>query len=46
MADRRCGDIATCYAKVDTAAKELGWKARRGLEDMCQTTWNFILKES
>jgi len=38
---RRPGDIASCYAKVDHAAKALGWKARRGLADMCQSNWHF-----
>lgn len=38
---RRAGDIATCYAKADKAAKQLGWRANRTLEDMCASTWHF-----
>ncbi|MGD2117620.1 MAG: UDP-glucose 4-epimerase GalE [Chromatiales bacterium] len=38
---RRAGDIAACYADPSLAAKELGWSARLGLEDMCQDTWRW-----
>jgi len=41
---RRPGDIATCYANTEKAFKELGWKAEKGIEDMCRDTWNFIVK--
>ena len=41
IAPRRPGDIATCYARPDKAAKELGWTAKRNLEDMCRDLWNF-----
>ena len=33
---RRPGDIATSYADPTRANKELGWKAERGLEEMCK----------
>ncbi len=39
--DRRAGDIATCYCDPAKAAKELGWKARYGLEEMCRDSWNW-----
>jgi UDP-glucose 4-epimerase len=39
MAPRRAGDIATCYASTEKAEKELGWKAKRGLTEMCETAW-------
>ena len=39
---RRPGDIATCYAATDKAFKELGWKAEKGLEEMCADAWNYI----
>ena len=39
---RRPGDIATCYAQPDKAWKELGWKAEKGLEEMCRDAWNFV----
>lgn len=41
IAPRRCGDIAVCFAKVDKAATQLGWRAKRTLEDMCGSTWRF-----
>ena len=41
---RRPGDIAECYANSDKAAKELGWKARFGIEEMCRDQWNWQSK--
>ena len=38
---RRAGDIAACYAACDKAARELGWRAEYGLEEMCQDQWNW-----
>ena len=38
---RRAGDIATCYAATDKAEKELGWKAQRGLDEMCEDAWRW-----
>jgi len=38
---RRVGDIATCYANSDKAKKDLIWEAKRNLEDMCKSSWNF-----
>ncbi len=38
---RRPGDIAQCFADPALAAKELGWKATRGLEEMCEDTWRW-----
>ena len=38
----RCpGDIAFCYADATKAKRELGWCAKRTLEDMCRDAWNF-----
>lgn len=36
---RRLGDIASCYAKVDKAFKDLQWQAERDLASMCQSAW-------
>lgn len=36
---RRPGDIATCYADPSLAEKELGWKAVRDLNKMCEDSW-------
>jgi UDP-glucose 4-epimerase len=41
IAPRRPGDVAACYANPEKAARELGWQARRGLEEMCASAWNF-----
>ncbi|MBT8551984.1 UDP-glucose 4-epimerase GalE [Polynucleobacter paneuropaeus] len=38
---RRPGDIASCYASVGKAERVMGWKASRGLGDMCSTGWQF-----
>jgi UDP-glucose 4-epimerase len=38
---RRPGDIGTCYADPSLAETELGWKARRGLEEMCRDAWRW-----
>ncbi len=40
---RRPGDAAECYSVPDKAAKELGWKAERNLEQMCRDSWNFVV---
>jgi UDP-glucose 4-epimerase len=38
---RRPGDIASCYADASKAERELGWKARRGIKEMCRDAWVF-----
>lgn len=38
---RRPGDIAICYADPKKAERELGWKARRGLDQMMRDTWRW-----
>ncbi len=38
---RRPGDIAACYADPAYAAERLGWKAERGIEDMCRDAWRW-----
>ncbi len=44
ITDRRPGDIAECFADATKAYDELGWKATRGLEEMCASAWNFEAK--
>ncbi|MBQ5316636.1 MAG: UDP-glucose 4-epimerase GalE [Oscillospiraceae bacterium] len=39
---RRAGDIAECYADPTKALNELGWKAERDLNEMCEDSWRFI----
>lgn len=41
MTDRRPGDVAISYADVREAEKELGWKATKKIEDMCQDAWRW-----
>ncbi len=38
---RREGDIAMCYADPAKAFKVLGWKAERGLDEMCEDSWRW-----
>lgn len=38
---RRPGDIAECYADPSKALKELGWKATRGIAEMCEDSWRW-----
>ena len=38
---RRAGDIATCYSDPSKAERELGWKAKYGLEEMCRDSWQW-----
>jgi UDP-glucose 4-epimerase len=44
IAGRRPGDVPAVYADPSLAERELGWKAERGLEDMCRDAWNFQQK--
>lgn len=39
---RRPGDLDAYYAETSKALKELGWKAEKGIEDMCRDSWNYI----
>lgn len=41
LAERRAGDVASCYASPDKAKAELGWQASLALEDMCSSIWRF-----
>lgn len=38
---RREGDIAVNYANAEKAYKELGWKARYGIREMCEDSWRW-----
>ena len=44
IADRRAGDIATCYADPTLAEKELNWRAERGVDEMCEDVWRWQSK--
>lgn len=41
LVDRRPGDVAACYADPALAERLLGWKAKRGIEEMCRDGWRW-----
>ena len=41
VVERRAGDVAVLVADPAETERVLGWKARRGLEDMVQSHWAF-----
>lgn len=41
FAERRPGDIASCYASADKAKALLDWQAELSITDMCQDTWRW-----
>jgi UDP-glucose 4-epimerase len=41
LAPRRPGDVAQCYADPEQAHQMLGWRATRGIEDMCRDAWRW-----
>lgn len=41
---RRAGDLAEYYADPTLAKNILGWEARLGIEQMCEDTWRWQLK--
>lgn len=36
---RRGGDSSAVYAATETAERELGWKAKLDVDDMCRDQW-------
>ncbi|KAJ7570633.1 hypothetical protein O6H91_01G129500 [Diphasiastrum complanatum] len=44
VAERRPGDCAEVYASTQKAERELGWKAKYGVEEMCRDQWNWASK--
>ena len=45
LAPRRPGDIATCYADTEKAARLFGWRAAFGIDEMCRDGWNYMMKK-
>lgn len=41
MAPRRVGDSAEAWADPARAAEVLGWRARRGIDEMCADAWRW-----
>jgi UDP-glucose 4-epimerase len=38
---RRAGDIAENYADASKAEREMGWKAEKGIREMCEDSWRW-----
>lgn len=41
ITDRRPGDLPVSYADPAKANRELGWRAERGIEEMCADVWRW-----
>lgn len=41
ITERRPGDIGVCYADPTKAKLELGWMAKKGIEEMCEDSWRW-----
>lgn len=41
IVERRPGDVAQSYADPSRAEAELGWKAGRGIDEMCADVWRW-----
>lgn len=41
ITDPRSGDVASSVADVSKASRLLNWQSRLGLEEMCQSSWNW-----
>jgi UDP-glucose 4-epimerase len=41
IVQRRPGDIATCFADPSYAYEQLGWKATKGVDEMCEDSWRW-----
>ena len=39
--ERRSGDLPVYFAKADKAMKLLNWQAKRDLQNMCDSSWNY-----
>ncbi len=45
IAERRPGDIGSCYADNQKAKKLLNWEAKYDIEDMCRHGWAYMQKK-
>ncbi|KAJ4712981.1 UDP-glucose 4-epimerase [Melia azedarach] len=41
---RRLGDATAVWASTEKAKKELGWKPKYGIQEMCRDQWNWAKK--
>ncbi|MBT2736749.1 UDP-glucose 4-epimerase GalE [Bacillus sp. ISL-7] len=44
ITDARHGDVAVCYADPVKAEKNLGWVAKKGIDEMCEDAWHWQTK--
>ena len=44
IVDRRPGDVPAVYSDPSKAERELGWKAKLGIREMCRDAWNWQRK--
>ena len=43
---RRAGDLPCVYADAEKAARLLGWRAERTVEQMCRDSWRFVQNQN
>ena len=43
ITDRREGDIPVVYCNPNKIKKKLDFNTKYNIEDMCKTSWNFII---
>ena len=41
ITERRSGDIAECWADASLAKQQLGWSAKKGLQEMLEDAWRW-----
>ena len=41
LVDRRAGDSVAVWAATETAEKELGWRTKLDINDMCRDQWKW-----
>ena len=41
LTDRRAGDIASLIAATERTVKQLGWKAKKGIDEMMRSSWEW-----
>ena len=44
LCDRRAGDTVAVWAATDTAERELKWKTKLDVKDMCRDQWAWASK--
>ena len=42
---KRPGDVASCFANVDRSTQAFKWTAKRSIQEMCISAWNFKITE-